>query len=228
MKLKKVLTVAGQTYPLAYDETYLSLSNPGRATFTIEHDEPITGLVSLDIGYNNELKRFFSGYIENCTQSNSNQFKLFAREFSSVLKEPLLINLRHCTLKDLIKEIATKTGLRFRLPSADYINNKAPFFYNIGTGYNALDSIQQVFNIDDYLWHQEDDGAIFLGSWADSYWGKVASIDIPLKFLKDYQATGMATVGCIPVLRPGATINAGNRLQSIILMGEEMVLKWKK
>lgn len=228
MKLDKLLTINGQVFPLVYDEVHLNLNTPGRASFTIETDQAITGLVTFDIGYNKKLHRLFNGYVESCTQSNLNEYRLFCREQSAVLKEKLLLNLRHCTLRSLINEIAKKTGLAFTLPSADYTKQKAAFFYNIGTGYNAMDAIKEVFNIDDYVWQQEDSGAIYVGSWANSYWAEINPIEIPLKFFKDYQPTGLASVATIPVLRPGARLSNGGRIQSIITIGEEMTIKWKK
>lgn len=229
MKLHKILTINGTVYPLAEDETRLDLKNPGRGAYTIQSDKPIEGYITLDIGYNNDpLQRFFSGYTDSCTQTNTDEYKLFAREFSHYLKEPLLLNIRHCSLLDLTREIAKKTGLIFKLPDADYINNTTAFFYNIGTGYNALDCIGDVFQIDDYIWQQQGNGEIYVGSWADSYWGKIPIIEIPTKFFKDYKANGMASIFAIPKLRPGARINSNARIQSITLKGSDMVVQWTK
>lgn len=228
MKLKKILTINGTAYPLVYDEVHLSLNNAGRAYFIIETEQAVTGVVTFDIGYNTTLRRVFNGYVETCTQSNINEFKLLCRERSAVLKEPLPIAMRHCTLNEVMKEIANKTGVAFTLPSADYTTKQVAFFYNIGTGYNAIDSIAEVFNITDYIWQQEDDGAIYLGQWEHSYWGKIEPIEIPIKLFKNYQVNGMATVGTVPVLRPGARLTNGGRIQSLIITGEEMSIKWKK
>ena len=229
MKLNKVLTVADTVYPLVFDETRLDLKNPGRAAFTIQSDKAVTGIVSLDIGYNNDpLQRFFYGYIESCTQSNTNEYKLFAREFSYVLKEPLRLNILHCSLKELVTKIAQLTGLKFKLPNAPYIENTTAFFYNIGNGYNALDYIGEVFEIDDYLWQQQGNGEIYIGSWQDSYWGDKPILQIPNKFFTDFHNNGMATIGAIPKIRPGARINSNSRIQMVTLKSSDMVIQWTR
>ncbi|MNE68778.1 hypothetical protein D3C80_1644570 [compost metagenome] len=126
----------------------------------------------------------------------------------------------------MLAEISKATGLRFCLPDAPYASRKAPFFYNLAAGFQALDSLGRVFDIPDYVWHQQGDGGVFVGSWADSYWGTRAPLGLPVELLKHYQGNESAVVGAIPGLRPGALLNPGQRLTSITLAGTEMALKW--
>ena len=53
MKLNKTLTIDGQQCPLIEDDVRLDLRAPGRAVFTVVGKQPLRGLVTLDIGYNN-------------------------------------------------------------------------------------------------------------------------------------------------------------------------------
>ena len=86
MKLNKVLTIAGKVYPLVKDDVRLEIRNPGRALLTIQSPTTVSGLVTLDIGYNeNTLQRHFIGYVERCTPSNAVEQVLFCRELASIL-----------------------------------------------------------------------------------------------------------------------------------------------
>jgi hypothetical protein len=143
---------------------------PGRATFTIKSAELVKGLVTLDIGYNDRtLQRHFIGYVERCTPANSIEQVLFCRELAAVLANPLPLNLRHVDLRAVLAQVSEQTGLRFRVPDRHYAGVKAPFFYNLAAGYQAMDSLARVFNIPDFTWHQLGDGEVFAGSWADSF-----------------------------------------------------------
>ena len=121
MNLHKVLTIGGVVYPLVSDDVRLELRTPGRATLTIKAAAPVTGLVTLDIGYNDSLlQRHFIGYVERCTSSNAIEQVLFCRELAAILANPLPLNLRHADLSTLLAEVNQKTGLSFRVPDKAY------------------------------------------------------------------------------------------------------------
>lgn len=133
MKLHKVLTIGGTVYPLVKDDVRLDSKSPGRATFTIQAGATVKGLVTLDIGYNeNPLQRHFIGYVERSTAANSLQQILVCRELTAILANPLPLNLRHVDLQAVLAEIGTKTGLRFRVPDQPYARVKAPYFLQPG------------------------------------------------------------------------------------------------
>ncbi|MBX9754550.1 MAG: hypothetical protein K2X80_07320, partial [Pseudomonadaceae bacterium] len=204
MKLHKVLTIAGKPYPLVKDEVRLDLRSPGRASFTIKADAQVRGVVMLDLGYNERaLQRHFIGHVERCTAANSQQQVLFCRELTSVLALPLPMNLRHVDLHQVLAEISARTGLRFRVPDQAYAKVKAPFFYSLAAGYQAMDSLARVFNIPDFIWQQQGDGEVFVGSWADSFWGARAPLQLPAELFDSYQGNQSATVAALPGLRPG-------------------------
>ncbi|OEC32715.1 hypothetical protein SAMN05216600_11825 [Pseudomonas cuatrocienegasensis] len=146
MKLHKVLSIAGKVYPLVKDDVRLDLRSPGRASFTIKSEVPVRGLVLFDLGYNERaLQRHFIGHVERCTQASSLEHVLFCRELTSVLALPLPMNLRHVDMRQVLGEIAARTGLRFRVPDKPYAKVKAPYFYSLATGFQAMDSLAQVF-----------------------------------------------------------------------------------
>lgn len=227
MKLHKVLTVEGRVYPLVQDEVRLDLRSPGRAHFTVQADAPLRGLVTLDIGYNERaLQRHFIGHVERCTAANARQQVLFCRELTSVLALPLPMNLRHVDLRQVLAEVGARTGLRFRVPERAYAQQRVPYFYSLAAGFQAMNSLGRVFGIPDVVWQQQGDGEVFVGSWADSFWGARAPLQLPVELFDSYQGNQSAMVAALPGLRPGASINQGERITAVTLAGTQMAIRW--
>ncbi|MEJ1226553.1 hypothetical protein V9K90_12225 [Pseudomonas sp. CCNWLW56] len=228
MKLHKVLAINGAPVALVKEDVRLDATSPGRANFTVQSSAPLKGLVTLDIGYNQStLQRHFIGYIERCTAANAVEQMLFCRELTAVLANPLPMNLRHVDLRAVLAEISEQTGLRFRVPDRPYAGIKAPYFYSLAAGYQAMDSLARVFGIPDFTWHQQGNGEVFVGSWADSFFGIRAPLQIPTELFDGYQGNQSAMVAALPGLRPGATINTGDRVTHLGLEQDQMWLKWK-
>ena len=228
MKLHKVLAINGAPVALVKDDVRLDATSPGRATFTIQSAVPVKGLVTLDIGYNEgTLQRHFIGYVERCTAANAVEQVLFCRELAAVLANPLPLNLRHVDLRAVLAKISEQTGLRFRVPDRPYTSVKAPFFYSLAAGYQAMDSLARVFSIPDFTWQQQGNGEVFVGSWADSFFGARAPLQIPTELFDGYQGNQSAMVAALPGLRPGATINHGERITSVALADNQMAIRWK-
>lgn len=207
----------------------LDAKSPGRATFTIQAPAPVKGLVTLDIGYNgNTLQRHFIGYVERSTTASRNQQVLFCRELAAILAKPLPLplNLRHVDLRAVLVEISQHTGLRFRVPERPYAGVKAPFFYSLAAGYQAMDSLARVFNIPDFIWQQQGEGEVFVGSWADSFFGVRSPLQLPVELFDGYQGNQSAMIAALPGLRPGATVNHGERITSVALIDNQMAIRW--
>lgn len=229
MKLHKMLSINGLPFDVFSDEVRLDLRTPGRALFRIKADAPQRGLVTLDLGYNDRpLQRHFLGYIEQCTSANPQEQVMVCRELAAILNYSLPLALRHADLRSVLSEISRLTGLRFRVPQADYAMTRVPCFYSLGTGIQALDSLAHVFAIPDFIWHQQGDGEVYVGSWVHSYWGSRPALQLPVELFDAYQVNQSAEVAALPGLRPGALINQGQRLTTVTLAGTQMVLKWKK
>ncbi|MBA2928592.1 hypothetical protein G9Q86_08405 [Pseudomonas sp. CCUG 57209] len=228
LKLHKVLTINGEPVALVKEDVRLELRSPGRASFTVQASAPLKGLVTLDIGYNDStLQRHFIGYVERCTAANSQQQVLFCRELAAILAKPLPLNLRHVDLRAVLEEISKYTGLKFRVPDSSYTRVKAPFFYSLATGYQAMDSLARVFSIDDLIWQQQGNGEVFVGKWVDSFFGARTPLHLPTELFDGYQDNQSAIIAALPGMRPGATINQGERVTSVTLAGTQMALKWK-
>ena len=207
----------------------LELRTPGRATFTVKSRTALRGLVTLDLGYNDTpLHRHFVGYVERCTTVNRQEQVLFCREVAAVLDYPLPMALQHVDLRAVLAEASRVTGVRFRVPDAPYARKRVPYFYSLSSGAQAMDSLGQVFGISDFIWHQQGDGEVYVGRWADSYWGARPALQLPVELFDSHQGNQSAEVAALPGLRPGAMINQGQRITAVTLTGTQMVLKWKK
>ena len=228
MKLHKILSINGAPIALIKEDVRLDATSPGRANFTVQSSVPLKGLVTLDIGYNEgTLQRHFIGYVERCTAANAVEQVLFCRELAAVLANPLPLNLRHVDLRAVLAEVSEQTGLRFRVPDRPYANVKAPYFYSLAAGYQAMDSLARVFSIPDFTWHQLGNGEVFAGSWADSFFGARVPLQIPTELFDGYQGNQSAMVAALPGVRPGATINNGERITSVTLTNDQMAIRWK-
>ncbi|UTL80431.1 hypothetical protein [Pseudomonas putida] len=228
MKLHQVVSVGGQILDLVNADVRLELRNPGRATFTVQASTPLKGLVTFDFGYNDKpLQRHFIGYVERSTSANTKHQVLFCRELASVLAKPLPMNLRHVDLRAVLEEVSLQTGLRFRVPDRSYATTRAPFFYSLATGYQAMESLGRVFNVPDFIWQQQGDGEVFVGSWADSYFGVRPALQLPNELFDGYQGNQSAMIAALPGLRPGASINQGERVTNVALSGNQMAIRWK-
>lgn len=221
MRLLKRLEVAGAEVPLVSEDIRLDIDRPGRAVFQVRADAELSGLVTFALGWHFDaaLTLFFTGEVERSTPVDAGQQRLFCRELSARLDAQHPISLRHPTLRAVLAAYAARTGLRFILPDKPYASTQVPAFYGLGSGYHGMTSIGAAFGIEDYMWQAQGDGAVFVGSWADSRW-PAAPVTLPQEFFSRVTA-GMQALTCIPGLRPGAVLN-GRRVLSLRLAGHQM------
>ena len=117
MKLHKILTAANRRYPLVDEAVNLNLFTPGRAAFTVQSAEPLKGVVTFAAGYHpDNIKPWFTGYVETATQVDEKQQRLFCRELTAALFLRLPLALRDVTLAQTLAAIGQATGLEFTLP----------------------------------------------------------------------------------------------------------------
>lgn len=227
MKLHKLLTVGGQPYSIASDDSRLELFTPGRATYTVNHNEVLSGVVVFSCGFDkDQLKPWFIGFIETCTKVNEKQRRIFCREMAAMLQPRLPMALRDVTLADVLLQISELTKLHFSLPSdpQGYTNRRAARFYNIAGGYFALDALADVFSIDKPVWQQQADGKIFVGSWDHSRWAS-RPVELPNQFESQVTIANGATLPALPALRPGANYN-GSIVTAVAFSDSKMQLSW--
>lgn len=225
MKLRKTLTVGGNTVKLVSEDIRLDLYAPGRAVFQVQASAALSGQVYFSLGYSaedNDLA-FFSGYVERSLTVDGAQQRLMCRELSSVLNSDLPISLRHPTMRQVLQAYAALTGLVFAVPDRSYADTRVPCFMAMGNGCHGMDTMGAVFHIDDYVWFQQGDGSIYVGSWQDTRWA-ANTINIGDNWWSGVTADGGARLPAIPALRPGVFIN-GRYVMQVQLSGHEMVVK---
>lgn len=230
MKLDRQLNIGNTPYPVIDDRVLLDLASPGRAQFSIDAgDKPVEAkqVVSFTLGYakHDTMQRVFLGYIETVNTVDRRQ-KLFCRELSATLYAPLRLDLRHVTMHEVIAEIHNRTALTFAVGDGEYSNKKVANFYNLGNGYQAMQSMQRVFNIEKYVWQQQGHGVIYAGSWQDSRWADLP-IEVPAEMFTEHLSNNSAKLVAIPALRPGVMMN-GNIVTKIDFSGNGMEVTWKK
>lgn len=201
----------------------LAYRSPGTATILTDRAPNMQQVIAYECGYDNTIIRYFMGYVESYKQINNNVYSLFCRELSAALRQSLPLSIQHVTLRDVLSRITTVTGLQFVIPDQDYTNTPAPHVISQSTGYALMDNLGDVFNIDSYIWQQQGDGRIFVGSWKDSTWnGK--NIPVPHQFIENAQIN-TAQIPMHPTLRPGIMIN-GQRVRNIELNKTKMQITW--
>lgn len=230
MKLDRQLNINNAPFHVIEDRVVLDLNSPGRAQFLIDAaDTPVEAkqIVSFTLGYakHDTMQRVFLGFIETVNTVDRRQ-KLFCRELSATLFAPLPLDLRHVTLQEVIAEIHNKTGLTFAVGDGAYSTKKVANFYNLGNGYQAMQSMQRVFGITDYFWQQQGHGVIYAGSWHDSRWSDLP-LALPANMFTEHLSNNSAKLVSIPALRPGVLMN-GNIVTQVDFSGNQMTVTWKK
>lgn len=222
MKLSTSLTIAGQPVHLIDHDLVLDLNAGGRAALTIEGSANKGQTFTLDTGYSGDLRRWFTGYVYDVQPAANGASKLLCRELAGALGTRLPVSQQHATLRNLLAWLTDQTGLTFLLPKgADYTDRPIPNFTSAGTGYQLLDNAGRAFQVPDFVWYQQPNGAIFVGSHADSRWhDKEVTLD---PAWSGRQAGDTLTLSPVPSIRPGAIIN-GKRVMRVRLKGDEMTL----
>lgn len=176
------------------------------------------------MGWGEMIERVFLGYIERSMPAANGLYTVFCRELSSVLANHLDVTLRHPTLRQVCDEISAQTGLEFVLPAKPYADTAIPCFYSDTSGYAMLDNLGRTYKVPDFIWQQQGNGKIYLGSYQDSFWAGKA-ITIPQGLMTDQQAGKTATIPAVPKIRPNVTAN-GARIAKVEFKGTNMTITW--
>jgi len=224
MHLFKSLICNGEEYGLKSDNTFLELYAPSRAIFTVLSDKPLSGVVELLMGYGGgNMHVVFSGYIEHSATVDSRQQRLRCRELCAVLDAAPPIALRHPTLQDVCNAYHEHTGLAFVLPEKPYATTPIPHFHNLGDGFAGLTAAGVAYSIPQYIWQQQSDKKVFVGSWKDSRWPDKPQ-EVDERWFKNVAANGTRTMTTLPPVRPGCLLN-GEIVSTMELQGSTMTIK---
>ena len=223
VKLNERLYVGNQEGLVISAHCYLTYKSPGTAQIVTNIEPKVGQIIAYECGYNNELQRWFTGYVESYKEVNCNEFTLFARELTGLLRHSLPLYYQHITLTGLLEKITDKTGIEFVIPEKEYAMAMTPYIVNCQQGYALMDNLGRIFGIKKYIWQQQGNGKVFVGSWYDSMWANT-NLPIPANMLTDIGIEG-ATIPMIPALRPGVIIN-GQRIRNIELQQNKMTITW--
>ena len=230
MRVNEQLIIAGTRRSLVERRIVLDLQSPGRAMLVVKTDpeQPVKrfDLVAYAFGYASQaaMQRWFIGYVDTVVQLENKRTRLLCRELSAALSTPLPMALRHVSMRDVGQSISETTGLQVVMPGEPYSTTKTANFYNLGNGHQAVQAMQRVFSVPDFICQQQA-GALFLGSWADSRWASMTDLPLPDAMFTNQMGSQSAKIPALPQLRPGMRVR-GERLQSIELAGTDMTLNW--
>ncbi|WP_411705658.1 hypothetical protein [Edaphovirga cremea] len=226
--MKPVINLRLDTEVVAVADMHLmlELSACGRGFITALTDTDYTKkLVRLDLGYNEVVYRYFTGFVERSQPAENGAQRLFVRELIGGFERQWPLSIQHPTLRDVTDTVTKNTGMVFALPdNASYTDTPIPHVTHHGTGYQLLANLGRAFSIDDYVWFQLPDGVIYVGSYADSRFAN-APIDIPPDFVQTATAGNTWTLAVIPAIRPGVIVN-GRRITQVRVENDQMSLSW--
>lgn len=226
MKPVITLRIGTDTVAVASQHVLLELAGCGRGFITALTTADTTGrLVRLDMGYDNTVYRWFTGFVERSSPAENGAQRLFVRELVGVFDGQWPVSLQHPTLRDVVADVARRTDMVFSLPdNAGYTDTPIPHFTHSGSGYQLLANLGRAFGIPDYTWFQLPDGTVYVGSYAHSRFAG-APVDIPTEFIQNAAGGNSITLPAIPAIRPGVIVN-GQRVTQVRIQDDEMSLTW--
>ncbi|MDP5145994.1 hypothetical protein ORI98_06040 [Shewanella sp. ULN5] len=202
----------------------LQSTTPGNCQITVKTEAKQFALVSVDLGWGDMIDKVFIGYVERVMPAVNGWYTLFCRELSASLALNYSVMLRHPTLKQVLDELSQLTGLEFVVPDKTYAETAIPCFYCDSSGYAMLDNIGRSFRIDDFIWQQQGNGKIYVGSYQDSFWAD-KPIVIPNNLMTNHQAGRTATIPAAPMIRPNVLAN-GSRIKTVEFKETQMTITW--
>lgn len=225
MRILKNVILDGKPVHFADERLVLELSNSGRGFVTVETTAACVGkLVEFELGTEEDYYTWFTGFVENEHAAQNGYKRLFIRERVAIFERDFYYSARHPTLAEVCKWLSEHSGLNFRYPDKPYATTPIPNFTHSGNGYQMLNNLGRLFNIPDYVWQQDNDGGVFVGSWQDSQW---AGFEIELDHRETIGQSATAVQIAIDAeIRPGTVIN-GKRVHKITLEGENYLLEWQ-
>lgn len=199
-------------------------NSPGNCQLKVKSATNKLDIVAVDLGWGEMIDRVFIGYVERVMPAEAGWSLIFCREVAASLAFNLSVMLRHPTLRQVISEISEQTGLEFVLPEKPYADTAIPCFYCDSSGYAMLDNLGRTYKVPDFIWQQQGNGKIYLGSYQDSFWHDKPII-IPNNLMTNHQAGKTVSMPAAPMVRPNVTAN-NERIKSVEFKGTNMTITW--
>ena len=228
MKIEKRLLINSIEMKTSDENWVLELSAGGRGILTVEDKEQAIAVgqnIHYQLGSNGTLKPWFTGYITKATPNNIGFTRIVVRELCFLLSSSRPLSLQHATVKSILDKLSKDTGLSFTYnDNADYFNTPVANFTSNGSGYQVLENIGRAFQIPDFVWYQQADGVIFIGSHADSNYHNKPII-IPQELIQKQKGGNSVTLPLFPSIRPAVEVN-GQRITKQEIKDDELTLFW--
>ncbi|MBX8837121.1 phage baseplate assembly protein V [Enterobacter sp. Y17] len=225
MKPIKRLYLSTDEIHLADASLVLELNSCGRGFITAGTTQDYTGkLVRLDVGYTDQVLRWFTGYVERSQPAENGFQRLFVRELVGVFERLWPCSFQHPTLRDIASWLTEHSGLTFSVPDTEYSDRPIPHFTHSGTGYQLLDNLGKAFGITDYVWYQLPDGAVYMGGAEKALFAD-RPIEIPHEFNQGAAGGNSMTLPLVQSLRPGVDLN-GERVTKVHMHNDTMAVTW--
>lgn len=225
MKPIKRLYLSTDEIHLADASLVLELNSCGRGFITAGTTQDYTGkLVRLDVGYTDQVLRWFTGYVERSQPAENGFQRLFVRELVGVFERLWPCSFQHPTLRDIASWLTEHSGLTFSVPDTEYSDRPIPHFTHSGTGYQLLDNLGKAFGITDYVWYQLPDGAVYVGGAEKALFAD-RPIEIPHEFNQGAAGGNSMTLPLVQSLRPGVDLN-GERVTKVHMHNDTMAVTW--
>ncbi|MGP1832220.1 hypothetical protein ACTTBA_04005 [Shewanella frigidimarina] len=202
----------------------LQSTTPGNCQITVNTQVKQHAIVAVDLGWGDMIDRVFIGYVERVMPAVNGWYTIFCRELAASLALNYSVMLRHPTLKQVLDELSQLTGLEFVVPDKAYAETAIPCFYCDSSGYAVLDNIGRSFRINDFIWQQQGNGKIYVGSYQDSFWFD-KPIVIPKNLMTNHQAGRTATIPAAPMIRPNVLANV-SRIKTVEFKETKMTITW--
>jgi hypothetical protein len=206
----------------------LKAETPGTCQITVKKNDKQAvnkfSQVAVDLGWGSMIDRVFVGYVERVIPSVNGWVVLFCRELAASLSFNFSVMLRHPTLKQVLAELTKQSGVQFVIPQQAYAETAIPCFYCDSSGYAILDNIGRAFKINDFIWQQQGNGKVFVGSYQDSFWHD-KPISIPSNLMTDHQSGRTATMVAAPMIRPNVIAN-DERITTVEFKDTNITISW--
>lgn len=234
VRLNKRLIVNGHQLPLASDYVRLRLNHVGEGIFEVlEEPQGLSrALVELYVSVaEGEEYLVMTGAVTEARRLAPGRVRLAARELSAVLEMQVIINLSHCTVRQVIAKIEQKTGLRFLLPAgAAYLDERRLQYHHYGRCVDALNALARQWKTVEAVWCQLPDGRMYWGHWAAGPYTKaVLPVESRLISQRDDDRHTLV-LPYIPALRPGMVVESDFRfrIDGLIFSGDTVKVEWRK
>jgi hypothetical protein len=234
LRLTKRLLINGRQIALASDTVRLRLSEVGVGIFEVLEEPPRLARALVELyasAAGAEEYLVLTGAVSETRKLAPGRLRIDVVELSTVLNTTLVLNMMHCTARQVIARIERATGLRFLLPAgADYLDEPRQQFRHYGNCRSVLEAAAAKWDVDDAVWFQLPDGRMYWGHWSLGPYNKAPLPITSDLILQRDAAKHTLVLPYIPALRPGMVIQSDFRfrIDGLVYSGDTVRVDWRE